>query len=413
MQVICEGGASGHMTHLFEDTKLTFKQLKDIFTKLFNGKIGIEEKTDGQNLAITYKDSEVKAARNKTTLENPMSISQVKKLFDGRGEIMNAFVKSMNDIATALKSLKKDELAKIFDNGKKYMAFEIIYPPTKNVIDYGDRCLIQLHGINIYNDKWEKVSEDKEAADTLFDLLKQHDALKQKTFEITNHTKLKLKDAKPGKECLKLVLDQLSQITKKVGENATINDFAHERFKNYVLNMAKKAGIKLNKDSELTDKLAGRLSKMSETIVKKSEIASYAKSEGIDPKDSKFKEFVDLIDDTKDEATQFVIQPVEDLVIYAGLLLMKNLAGYVSADPASSAKKLADELSVTIDELSNKESTLDKSKLARFKKNLAKLDQYQREVNGVEGIVFMHKGKVYKMTSTFGAINQLMGIMRY
>jgi hypothetical protein len=72
--IICEGGASGHLRHLFEDPDLTFKQLKDIFTKLFYGKIGIQEKSDGQALAVTYKDGEVKAARNKATLKEPMSI---------------------------------------------------------------------------------------------------------------------------------------------------------------------------------------------------------------------------------------------------------------------------------------------------------------------------------------------------
>ena len=53
---------------------------------------------------------------------------------------------------------------------------------------------------------------------------------------------------------------------------------------------------------------------------------------------------------------------------------MKNLVGYVSADPQSSSKKLASELDATIKELSAAESALDSSKLNRFKKNLAKLD---------------------------------------
>ena len=33
--LILAGGASGHMSHLFEDPDLKFKDLKDIFTKLF------------------------------------------------------------------------------------------------------------------------------------------------------------------------------------------------------------------------------------------------------------------------------------------------------------------------------------------------------------------------------------------
>ena len=45
--LILAGGASGHMSHLFEDPDLKFKDLKDIFTKLFKGKLTVSEKTDG------------------------------------------------------------------------------------------------------------------------------------------------------------------------------------------------------------------------------------------------------------------------------------------------------------------------------------------------------------------------------
>mgnify|MGYP003455711680 CR=1 FL=1 len=68
---------------------------------------------------------------------------------------------------------------------------------------------------------------------------------------------------------------------------------------------------------------------------------------------------------------------------------------------------------VTIALINSKETSLDDSKLRRFKKNLAKLDQYQREVMPTEGIVFLYKGKVFKMTATFGAINQILGILKY
>lgn len=411
--LVTEGGASGHMTHLFEDPDLTFKQLKDIFTKLFTGKIGITEKTDGQALAITYKDGKVGASRNIATLKDPMSIEQVTAKFDGRGEVKDAFVKSMTDISKAINSLSEEEKQEIFNNGHNFMAFEIIYPPTKNVVDYGTRCLIQLHGVNIYDDKWHKVSEDKAIADKLFELLKSKHALKQDTFEITSDAKLQLKDSKTGKDSLAKVLDKLASLVDGLGWNATINDYAQERFEKYIINMAMKAEFDVAKHSDFVSKLAQRMSNISKSNVTKSDLATYAKQESIDIKDQKYKDFVNQVDATKDEANQYVIKPIEDLVIGAGLLLMKNLVGYVSTDPKASAKKLAIELQFAIDELANKETSLDDRKLARFKKNLAKLDQYQKELTGVEGIVFLYRGKVYKMTSTFGAVNQLMGIMKY
>lgn len=285
------------------------------------------------------------------------------------------------------------------------MAFEIIYPPTKNVVDYGTRCLIQLHGVNIYDDKWHKVSEDKAIADKLFELLKAKHALKQDTFEITSDAKLQLKDSKTGKDSLAKVLDKLASLVDGLGWNATINDYAQERFEKYIINMAMKAEFDVAKRSVFVSKLAQRMSNISKSNVTKSDLATYAKQESIDIKDQKYKDFVNQVDATKDEANQYVIKPIEDLVIGAGLLLMKNLVGYVSTDPKASAKKLAIELQFAIDELANKETSLDDRKLARFKKNLAKLDQYQKELTGVEGIVFLYRGKVYKMTSTFGAVN--------
>lgn len=413
LELLGEGGAAGHMSHLFEDPDLTFAQLKDIFTKLFTGKIAVEEKSDGQNLAITVKDGVVKAARNKATLADPMTIDQLTAKFEGRGEVKDAFVKSMEDISTALKTLSQKQVNSIFANGKNFMSFEIIYPPTKNTVDYGGRCLIQLHGINVYDDKWNKVSEDKPAADKLFAELKAKDALKQQTFEITNHTKLQLKDSKTGAESLKLVISKLGELVKGLGWNATINDYAKERFEKYIINKAIEADFPLSKRSEFVSELADRLSSVSKRKVSKADLATFAKREGLDVKSQEYKDFVNMLDADLPAANQVCIKPLEDLVIGAGLLLMKNLVGYISADPQKSAKKLSIELEKTIEELGNAETSLDKNKVAQFKKNLAKLDRYQREVMPAEGIVFLYKGKVYKMTATFGAINQILGILKY
>lgn len=119
-------------------------------------------------MTVTCKDGELLAARNKATLKDPMTIDELAAKFDGRGEIKNAFVNSMKDLQKAVKKLSPEQQSEIFKDGKAFMAFEIIYPPTKNVVDYGNRCLIQFHGVNVYDDNWKKVSEDKEAADKLY-----------------------------------------------------------------------------------------------------------------------------------------------------------------------------------------------------------------------------------------------------
>jgi hypothetical protein len=58
------GGAQGHMSHLFEDPDLTFKQLKDIFTKLFRGQIGIQEKCLAPSTTVQLQKNGIKTIQD-------------------------------------------------------------------------------------------------------------------------------------------------------------------------------------------------------------------------------------------------------------------------------------------------------------------------------------------------------------
>lgn len=85
--VLCEGGNDGHLSHLFERGDLSFGEIRDMFSKLFTGRLNVTEKLDGMNLNVTVIDGEVRASRNKATLKNPMPLVDVEAKFDGRGEI--------------------------------------------------------------------------------------------------------------------------------------------------------------------------------------------------------------------------------------------------------------------------------------------------------------------------------------
>ena len=63
--IILEGGGYGHLTHPFEDNSLTFSQMKDMISKSLAGELDTtQEKTDGQNIMITWKIGNLRAARN-------------------------------------------------------------------------------------------------------------------------------------------------------------------------------------------------------------------------------------------------------------------------------------------------------------------------------------------------------------
>lgn len=411
-QILLEGGNDGHLAHLYERGDLTFAEIRDIFKKLFTGKLGITEKLDGMNLNITYKDGEVKASRNNATLKNPMSIKDINTKFEGRGDIQKAYVNTMKDLQKALDTLDIKQLYKYFANGQKFMSIEIIHPGTRNVIHYNNRCIIVFHGINIFDDKFKRIGQDKEAAQELFQKLKDKNALKQDMFEISGPVKLKLKNVKASEEILKTILDDLDKIVDGLGYKATVADYAQERFIKYIVNVATKSGLDLNRNSDFVKELADRMSDVSGRRPTKSDIATYAKKEGLDIKSNEYKDFIKLLDNSIKEANAQIIMPLEDLTIKAGILLMQQLHGYVALDPSNSAKKISAELELAIKDFETKDG-LDQAKVARFKKNLAKLEKYGKTADPTEGLVFTYKGKPAKLTGRFAAINQILGLLKY
>ena len=48
------GGRAGHMSHLYDNPMLSFGELRDVFKKAAEGKLEGTEKTDGQNINISY-----------------------------------------------------------------------------------------------------------------------------------------------------------------------------------------------------------------------------------------------------------------------------------------------------------------------------------------------------------------------
>jgi hypothetical protein len=229
--LIQEGGAAGHMQHPIDDFSLSFSQLKDMISQILAGKLEMTEKTDGQNLMFTYKDGEVKAARNKTTLKNPMSLKEVAQKFDGRGAIKDAFVNSMKDLNSAISKLSPKDKKEIFADGHRFINMEIIYPPTQNVIEYGNRVIIQFHNDALYDDQANKIDQGSKYSDKLFKQLEKKDALKQDVFEIKGPIKLNLSDVDMSDYKNKFIAEVDSIMHENgVNDNSTLREFYSNQF---------------------------------------------------------------------------------------------------------------------------------------------------------------------------------------
>ena len=412
-QLVCESGACGHMKHIYEDPELTFADIRDILTGVFSGDITMEEKIDGVNLMITYKDGAFGVARNAKTLKDPMDYDKVDaKYCESPEEVRAAFTNSMKDLATALSELDDVQLNRYFANGRNFLNCEIVYPPCANVMDYGNRCFIVLHSIKCYNDKFKEVGEDKDSADELFSLLKNNGALQQETFEITKPNILRLKNMTSAKDALKTILDRLSKFIDGVGWKCTLDQYVCDRYSRHIVNKALEHGIDVSRNSDFVNSLARRLSQISGQKPTKSDLATYAKCDGVNTRDQKYREFLDDLEQNADATNADIIRPIEDLIIYAGMTLMKNVMGFMSVDPSKTAKKFLADLEDSIQMMSEGEFELSPEKIARFKKNLAKIEQYHEGIPA-EGVVILYKGRPLKLTANFGPANQILGLIKY
>jgi len=106
------------------------------------------------------------------------------------------------------------------------------------------------------------------------------------------------------------------------------------------------------------------------------------------------------------------IRPFEDLFLEFGSEVLKNASNFLAASPDQEMQRLHNQIRTEAGKIKKG------GDVKQIQKVEAELDRLSR-IGGIdsiipsEGLVFKYKGKIYKLTGTFAAINQLMGIIKY
>ena len=132
-----------------------------------------------------------------------------------------------------------------------------------------------------------------------------------------------------------------------------------------------------------------------------------------DIKDEKFLDWV-LSFDKNNHAKQVKenMKPFETLFFEVGAEILKNVQGYMAANPDKAVQGVRKRLDKAI---ANVRKGGDLKKLNTLKLQLDKL----KSIGGVdsivpsEGIVFKYKGNTYKFTGAFAPINQITGLISF
>jgi hypothetical protein len=398
--LIMEGGAYGHMNHPFDTSiNLTFKDLKTIVTKALDGSLGVvREKTDGQALAISWKNGRLIAARNKSHLSNggagALDAAGIANKFGGRGGLTDAYNFAMKDLESALRGLGKADLDKIFQNGKVFMNLEVIFPTSVNVIPYGQALLV-FHNAVEYNEAGNAIGVIKGAESKLGTLVKKTNANVQSKYTIQGPPITKLPKNDNLSSLKPKYLSQISKLQSEFGlpDSAGVADYHQAWWADYI----KKSGKKLQPLE--TEGLIKRWAFDNKSF----RINTIA--------DEKAKVWADGIEkQSKSKIAKDNLMKFEEIFLGVGSDVLSFMSSVLTASPDSALQQMRSKLDSAIGTI---RATGDASQIQKLELELQRLNSiggFDKIVPN-EGIIFNYKGNVFKMTGAFASLNQLLGIL--
>jgi hypothetical protein len=423
-ELITEGGAAGHMAHPWDDHGLSFNDMKEIVARALTGRLDIEtavtEKTDGQNIQITWKNGEIGFARNKGTIINPMTTSEFIAEFERKyretvdkhgaaaGEgyklVVDAFRTCAEDLTESLKSIPESTLNDIFKNGSVFANMEIIYPATRNVIAY-DKAHLQFHNLVEYDDKGVAVQTDLTGGAMMQKIIQDANAHMQKTFSFIPPQRIKLGRVYDFEDQQAAFFNEINQLQRKFNLKDTdlISEYHKAWWRDVIQTKAKQMGYEIPEDvlNTLMYRWAFNNKSTNISILKKQidnpEFLNWVAE--FDKKD--FKGF------QKEN-----LEPFETIFLRLGVLVLQNATNYLAANPDKTVQDIKSELTQLIRELQAKGDPAVLKQLETQLKRIQKLGGFDSIVPS-EGIVFTFQGNTYKMTGAFAPINQILGTLKY
>jgi hypothetical protein len=413
-----EGGAAGHMAHPYEDMDMTFDDIEDMIDAALSGKIEYaQEKLDGQNLMMTYKDGQPLAARRKTQLRNASETAFTKAEFEKVNakypdNVKLSFNEAFADMGKAMEKLSPAEKEEFFGNGTKYVNFEILHPASANAVAYGVTEL-RLHNIQEYDENGNVKGTDIQAAKKLDQALKQVEAESQDTYDIKSTDLLSLKQTKDYEKQKEELLKDLNNVRSKyqLAKGDKLGLYFQNFWSSFIKNNAKTYKY------DIPDNVLQNLINRWAFGIKDPRIPQLKKE--ID--NPEFRDWVTTFDkgsNVKDQK-KIAVEPVSDIFLKLGVFVLESMEGLIAINPndivANTKKELASAIEQIKQQAKNGKIQDDDAPLRFLKSELKRIEKAGgfEKIVPTEGVVFKHKDKIYKLTGTFAPVNQIIGYIKF
>ena len=393
-EILLEGGNAGHMAHPIDFGEFTCQDLIDLVDDLFSARItGISEKLDGTNIQATMNnDGEVVFIRNKTdlnSLNGGMRIEDMANKWASNPSVCNNYLRAGEIITQVFNKIGKDWFNPD-NNTKRIINCECISAGQTNIIPYiSDQ--VDFHNIWVFKRGpigWEQKVITKDGLDVLEKACADIDKA-QITPRVTIKVVEKSKDlAEDYKKELNALFDKKTQ---------TVEEWKKARF----INWMKLEHPHLNGVDELFARFF--LDDKSTNLRALKQMNS-----GLE------EEVTELCNSGYKAAVSDCVEPLDKLFIRLGNDVIKLCQGLSNSgdDAARAVATLAQDLKTTIAEIRANGTDDSKAKLA---KQIGRLvgGEENTVINPTEGIVFSYKGKLMKLTGSFGPLNQILGSIKF
>ena len=448
--LLSEGAVAGHMNHIYDNGEMTFGELKQLLQAAVDGKLRGSEKTDGQNVFLSFDvaTQKARAIRNKTQiLAGGLDIEQFDEFFSGHANqaLRYSFVEALQAFEDVVKTIDKETQLKIFGTREDNIYFntEVMNPGspgpeedprsqgTTNVIPYDKKTLL-IHQVG--HDKFHPDTAlsltarhlGEEAVDLSpnYDLLERALAGKSTDdptiFSVETHPQRKLEGAGmvKAKEILAPTLEAIENLVRDFGltDENTIQDLVMTQITPIIDNF----GLTEDRNRLLVRRLMGLCVSLNDpTKLMPCGLKDPVTKKALHEPRPMMKDITagipqELKDQIREFDSGFKYQNYtaalsSSLYDFTNAILQDFHSSFI-ADNEGTIKKLQDEIATSIRKIQDSSNEAAQQDL---KKQLAKLKDVQNVNTPSEGFVFDFNGTTYKFTGWFAPSNQILGTERY
>ena len=405
------GGVAGHMNHLYDNPDLTFTQMKEIIIAAGDGKLEGTEKTDGQNLFITYdiQTRTARAARNKGNLRSGgLDAAGLAAKFAGRGSVEAAFNDAFSIFEQAIESLSAKEIKRVFQPlGPRYQVYynsEIQDPRNANVINYDTKTL-NVHRVgHIKYDRREDevtpidLSKESKFIETVLSRMQR--AVANQDFRIQMNAIRNLKEL-DNKEPVRVALAALEKTIDDAGisDQNTVGEYLIARIVPVI-----QSYVQLPPDKEVM--VLKRILSIPDPETKKNYRIIDIKK-GLEPRQQ--QKAIELVK-SAGKIIGDAIRPLEDIVHDFSVEMLRSFESIFILDDEAEVSRLRAEVDHAIKSI---EASGSDEAMTILQKHMKKLKSLDNVTTASEGFVFDYDGVTYKFTGNFAPINQILGLFKY